>query len=82
MTACSDSDQQSLTPLLVGVKVSGTMKITEICLGSEEEDYIVTVASDKDDEKYKCLVEAIRELQPLVVKLLLQFDNEIKGLQQ
>ena len=58
------------------------MKISEVCLGSDEDDYVISVASDKEEEKYKCLVDAIQDLRPAITKLLLQFDNDIKGLQQ
>jgi len=62
------------------MQVTGSMKCTEVTLGSEEDDYITTVTCDKDEQKYSCLVEAIKRLRPAVVKRLLQFDEEFKTL--
>ena len=62
--------------------MSGTIQVTEFTLGSDEDDYIMSVSSDKEDEKYSCLVDAVKELQPAIAKLLLQFDSEIKTLEQ
>lgn len=64
------------------VQVIGTVKITEFSLGNDEDDYVISVSSEKEDAKYSCLVEAVKALQPDLVKLLLQFDQEIRELQQ
>lgn len=64
------------------MQISGTMQVTEFTLGSDEDDYIMSVTSDKEEEKYSCLVDAIKRLQPAIAKLLLQFDDEIKTLEQ
>ncbi len=58
------------------------MKCTEVTLGSDEDDYIITVTCDKDEQKHSHLVDAIKRLRPAVVKRLLQFDQEFKNLQQ
>ena len=58
------------------------MQVTEFTLGSDEEDYIMSVTSEKEEEKYSCLVDAVKGLQPVIAKLLLQFDSEIKTLEQ
>lgn len=58
------------------------MKCTEVTLGSDEDDYIISVTCDKDEQKHSCLVEAIKGLRPAVVKRLLQFDQEFKTLHQ
>lgn len=58
------------------------MQVTEFSLGSDEDDYIMSVTSEKEDEKYSCLVDAIKQLQPGIAKLLQQFDSEIKRLEQ
>ncbi len=53
-----------------------------VTLGSDEDDYIITVTCDKDEQKHSHLVDAIKRLRPAVVKRLLQFDREFKNLQQ
>ena len=45
------------------------MKVTEFSLDSDADDYIVSVTADKEDEKYRCLVEAIKGLQPAIVQV-------------
>lgn len=58
------------------------MSVTEFSLDSNRDDYIVSVKADKEDEKYDCLVEAVKGLRPTVIDLLVQFDSEMKSLQQ
>ena len=73
---------KDVQPGMANLQVTGSVKCTEVTLGSDEDDYIISVTCDKDEQKHSCLVEAIKGLRPLVVKRLLQFDHEFKTLRQ
>lgn len=68
--------------LLSFMQVAGTLQVSEFSLDNDKDDYVIAVRLDKEDEKYSCLSEAIKGLQPTLKDLLAQFDHDIKALQQ
>ena len=64
------------------LQVSGTVVISEFCLGVDAEDYLFQATCDGSDDKHDCLLKGLRSVKSDIYEVLQRFDEEIKGLSE